>query len=1090
MKNIIYFPLILFLLGFLPFHELFSQNLITNGSFELGGPGNGFIVDGAGYNYITPPYAGTTNGGDFAVNNNPVLINTIFISGGDNTTGTGNMLMIDGNPTGGQQRFYKAGDTGGGVCGLTVGQAYTFRYFIKSISTTVTNTATQAEIGVQFNNVSSSSLVSGSPLAPLPAAGWQEVVYTIVPSFQCVNIELFNNNTSFVGNDFAIDDVALFPPPLQVSLTYSTSSLNCQTNSNFIAGYAFQGAAPFTFNLSGAQTASNNTGYFPNLPNGNYTLSVTDNLGSTAQASNITLNSTSSNASFITQDTTICAGQSVTLQAQNGGANYNWSSNPNDNNINFTNDSTAIVSPSLTTTYTLNGGNPNNNLIYNGSFQFGSTGFFTQYNLVAAAPAPGGAQGIAGVVAMANQFFAPFAACPDQDANNAMLVVDAATTNAILWQQAVPVEPNTNYTFSFWATAVVTANPAQLRTRINNTILNTTTLTSNVCAWQQISFIWNSGPSTIALIDITDLVLLANGNDFAIDNISFQSAVLPCADSITVSVVNSEPIVIPATYSVCQGGNVQLTPNGGSNLQWTLPDGSTVNAPNLNINNAMLSASGIYSVSSTDPNACFTPAQTTLTVNANPTINTSLQNVLCNGQNNGSVSANALGNAPFSFVWSNGQSGSNINNLQPGVYSVIVQDANNCIAQSSVTITEPPILNLNVQTTSTDCNLSEGSATANITGGTQNYNIVWSNGQTSTTNNNLAAGNYSVNITDQNNCQVNQNFTISTTNGPTVLIDQTNELNCFGDSDGFISLNVSGGTPSYSYNWQPNVSSTNTANTLSAGSYSITVTDAANCSQTFNVIISQPEAIAASINATNPTCGLQNGVINIVSTGGISPLNYSWSPNVGVDNNATNLLAGNYAVTITDNNGCTSSINQTLVTSGTIPLTLTPSTQIIEPNSNIELNANIAGGITDFDISWSPDATLSCSDCTNPTASPDGNTTYIVTVTTSDGCIAIDSVRIIVEKPCNGIALPTIFSPNGDGLHDELCMLEPQCVSSVELMIFNRLGELVFKTNNPYECWDGTFRNRPAMMGVYAYQLSATSGDQIEIISGTITLVR
>lgn len=1089
MKKNVSIQFLLLLLGFYPSLALMSQNLITNGSFESGGPDVEFIVDGQGYNYITPPHAGSTNGGNFAVDINPILINDIYISGGDYKTEAGKMLMIDVNPNKGQQIFYKAGNTVGGVCGLTVGQTYTFRYLIKSISNTVTNIATQANIGVKFNNVSSFSLVSGSSLAPLPDAGWQEVVYSIVPSFQCINIGLFNNNNSFVSNDFAIDDVALFPPPLTVSLTYSTSSLNCQTNANFIAGYAFQGAAPFTFNLSGTQSVSNGTGYFPNLSNGTYSLSVTDNVGSTAQITNINLNSNSSNASFITQDTTICEGAMIMLEAQDGGGNYNWTSDPNDNSINLINDSTALVAPTETTTYTLDGGNPDGNLIYNGSFQFGNSGFFTQYNLVAASPAPAGAQGIAGVVAMANQFFAPFAACADQDGNNAMLVVDAATTNAILWQQAVPVEANTDYTFSFGTTAVVTENPAQLRTRINNVILNTTTLNPNVCAWQEISFTWNSGASTIALIDITDLNLLANGNDFAIDNISFQSASPPCGSSITVSVTNNVPISIPANYNICQGESVQLTPSGGSNFQWTLPDGSIENSVNLNVINATSNSSGIYSVSSTDANTCFTPAQTTLTVNANPTINTTIQNVLCNGQNNGSAEVIATGNAPFSFNWSNGQTGSNIIDLEPGMYEIVVQDANNCVAQSSFDVIEPEVLNLNVQTSSTECNLSEGLATALVSGGTPNYNIAWSNGQSGTFASNLAAGNYNVQITDQNNCQVNQNFIINTISGPIVLIDQTAELDCFGDNDGFISLDVSGGTPNYTFIWQPDVSSNNSANNLSAGIYNITITDGDNCIQTFNLSINQPASISATISANNPTCGLQNGTIDILSTGSNMPINYSWSPAVASGNSATNLLAGNYTITLSDANGCTSSFNQNLITSGFIPLTLTP-TQITEPNTNVDLNATIGGGISEFEISWSPDTTLSCNNCTNPTASPSGSTTYIVTVITSDGCVATDSIQIFVEKQCKGIALPTIFSPNGDALHDKLCVLEPQCVSSIELMIFNRWGEMVFKTTDPYECWNGTFKNQPAIMGVYAYQIYATSGDQIEIKSGTITLIR
>jgi hypothetical protein len=195
------------------------------------------------------------------------------------------------------------------------------------------------------------------------------------------------------------------------------------------------------------------------------------------------------------------------IAAQGGNGIYNWSSSPNDLSIQFSNDSTATITPTATTTYILSGGG-NTNLIYNHSFQLGNTGFFSNYTLVNQITNPVGQQGIAGVSSNPNFFFNPFASCADQDGNSAMLVVDGATAPvpiSILWEQAVPVQPNTNYTFSFWATSVVSVNPAQLQTRINNVLVNTTVLGSSVCNWQQITMTWNSGASNIAVINIRDL---------------------------------------------------------------------------------------------------------------------------------------------------------------------------------------------------------------------------------------------------------------------------------------------------------------------------------------------------------------------------------------------------------------------------------------------------------------------------------------------------------------------------------------------------------------------------------------------------------
>ena len=187
----------------------FSQNLLVNGDFESGSV-VGFFSNGAGYTRITPPFSGSTNAGNWALTSNPQLFNTSsFVSTGDHTSGTGFMMVVDGNSTGGQQNFWEAGNAGGGVCGLSIGSTYTFSYWIRSVYGPVSGNPTPAIIGVDILNANTVTLVSGSLTAPPTANGWQQVVFTFRPNGSCVNIKLFNNNTNFDGNDFAIDDMSV-----------------------------------------------------------------------------------------------------------------------------------------------------------------------------------------------------------------------------------------------------------------------------------------------------------------------------------------------------------------------------------------------------------------------------------------------------------------------------------------------------------------------------------------------------------------------------------------------------------------------------------------------------------------------------------------------------------------------------------------------------------------------------------------------------------------------------------------------------------------------------------------------------------------
>ncbi len=1079
-----YFTFLLLSVFFQQVHQIFSQNLIQNGSFEFGGPGNGFIVDGLGYTMLTPPFSGTTVNGNYAFATDPTQVNTTFLPGGDITTGSGMMMIIDGNTVGGQQRFYKAGSNGGGVCGLTVGQTYTFFYWIKTIANSAVTISARPNIGVQFNNVNSFQLQSGTPLAPHPNMGWQQVVYQFVPNSGCVNIELFNNNTSAAGNKFAIDDVTVTGPPNSLQFTYSLVPAGCGSPTNFIAVYAKGGTPPYNFSLSGASTASNTTGTFNNLTSGTYNITVSDANNTTITVSNVSLVASQSSG-VVTQDTTICQGQSVTLVSTSPVPLSAWTSTPNDPSLQALNNTTFTATPTQTTTYSV-GATGSSNLIYNPSFQLGNTGFFTQYNLVSVSP--GGAQGVAGVSSNSQLFFNPFDACTDQDGTNTMLVADGAIQpNVVLWRQTVPVQTNTAYNFSYWATSVVNFSPAQLQVFINGVNVNTTTLTTFTCNWQNINVPWNSGAATLATIEIRNANTVDQGNDFAIDKLSFTSS----ADcDVTVTVVPNMPLNIPATHTVCVGGNISLTVPNMTNLTWQTPSGTTVNTNPLTITNAQPAQAGTYTVSAQGGGACSLPAQTQLIVSPGPTVNTVVQNITCNGLTNGSITANATGNGPFTFLWSNNASSSTISNLTAQNYSVQVTDANGCVSTANATVTQPNALSLNVSSTASQCNQSNGSASAAIQGGTAPFVVNWSNGGTGTNINNLPSGNYTVTVTDANNCSQTTSFSVGILDGPEVTVVSNTPVTCFGLSDGNVALSVTGGGAPYTYTWSPNVSNSNIGTNLEAGDYQVTVTDNGGCSISTAFTVGSPAQIQVNLSGNNPTCGLTNGTINLEAQGGTGNYTYAWTPEVSTSAIANNLASGNYAIIVTDDNGCEFSTSQTLITIGTIPINTTASSLVIQNGGTAELGVNVGGGITNFSVFWSPDQSVECPTCQFTQANPTENTVYIVTVTTPDGCVATSSTTVNVFTPCGDIFLPTIFSPNTDNLNDFYCVLG-SCIESMELTIYNRWGEEVFRTNDQNRCWDGYFRGVIAPQGVYAYKFVSTeSNGKMTILSGNISIVR
>jgi gliding motility-associated-like protein len=271
-----------------------------------------------------------------------------------------------------------------------------------------------------------------------------------------------------------------------------------------------------------------------------------------------------------------------------------------------------------------------------------------------------------------------------------------------------------------------------------------------------------------------------------------------------------------------------------------------------------------------------------------------------------------------------------------------------------------------------------------------------------------------------------------------------------------------------------------------SGNYSNTFTAVNGCDSIVTVNLTINTAPGVNASTIPDTCSKGKGSALLTPTGSATPYTYTWSTGSN-GNPINNLLSGTYTVTITDNNGCTST-SQVLITEIPPPvITTTPSPQTISQGQSVQLNAS---GAISYD--WTPATGLSCTNCPTPTASPLVNTTYTVTGTDQNGCTATESIRVIIDYDCNELFIPTIFSPNGNGPEkNETVCIYSNCIAEMEFAIYSRWGQQIFSTNNPQQCWDGTFEGKELTTGAYTYRLFVKQLDGNTVRkSGTITLVK
>ncbi len=497
-------------------------------------------------------------------------------------------------------------------------------------------------------------------------------------------------------------------------------------------------------------------------------------------------------------------------------------------------------------------------------------------------------------------------------------------------------------------------------------------------------------------------------------------------------------------------GSVTATPLGGIapiSYNWSM---STSNANSVSGLNP-----GTYSVTITDALGCEAVHQFSIT---NPSVLTisyaAISSVSCNGYCDAAIDLSPQGGTPpYSINWSNGSSAEDQSGLCPGEYNVWVTDSENCATSDNLIFLDPPTLVMGVTTTDeTALNANDGSATANPFGGSPPYNYLWNTGANTETISPLAPGMYCVTVVDENGCNTSAcgfvQGTSCTLSGNVTATQPT----CHEGTDGSATIDMSNGTPPYTYYWPTSNNTTDTETGLAAGTYMVTITDVINCTLELPVYINQPAPVQSEATSlAEPSCfGFCDGTISIGSTGGSGGYTYLW--NFGSNTpDQNNLCAGTYTLITTDNAGCSSPLFITLDQPPAMNLSFTIVNESISGANDGALTAFADGGVSGFTYVWDNGAT-------GPEISNLMPGLYCVTATDQSGCTITNCATV----------------NSGDCTLDGFLNADmPNCFGSCD----GAINALISTGNGPFDYEWSTGSTAPSINGLCAGEYSITITD-------------
>ena len=439
-----------------------------------------------------------------------------------------------------------------------------------------------------------------------------------------------------------------------------------------------------------------------------------------------------------------------------------------------------------------------------------------------------------------------------------------------------------------------------------------------------------------------------------------------------------------------------------------------------------------------------------------------------------------------------------------GEYTDVITNAAGCDSVVNFILT---VLDCNIETEveidSTDCNgINNGRIAFSVTEGIPPFTYDWQSpreegrgsGVIDDLNQevifeNLSAGDYMITITDtfSNIAILNLEVLQPTEFEHEWDVSDYNGLNisCEGERDAFLEILPTGGTEPYAYKWN-NGGVTSGLTDLAVGTYTVTVSDAMGCDFVATYAISSPQVLKATIETANPICdSLATGKIIVSSiSGGTAPYESNLAGK-GFSERARyqELMPGSYDLVIKDVNGCEIEMSTEL------PVPAIPEL-LFEKNAFINLGDSydiFLESTVPIEVAiWEGPEGLSCYDCVDPIAQPLETSTYQVTATSPDGCVAMEELVVHVDKK-RDVFVPNVFSPNGDGINDRLVIYGgPEVTNIAVFRVYTRWGSLIFEGHNisPNKeagTWDGRFGGKRMRPGSFVWTAQIEFIDEVSI---------